>query len=112
MNFLWRTILAKPGQLQGSLIHTSAAVNKNWFQNSDDGAAKWLRHNKTMFPPEENLVRPAVSTIIAPSDPRIFNFIKYDPCPFPVRLPCQDQHQVQSEEAVVRGLVGPRHDRR
>lgn len=65
MNFLIRSILAKPSQLQGSLIHTSAAVNKNWFQNSDDGAAKWLRHNKTMFAPEENLVRPAVSEVIS-----------------------------------------------
>lgn len=63
MNFL-RTIL-RPSQFQGgsSLIHTSAALNKNWYQNSDDGAAKWLRHNTTMFPPEEGVTRPAVSRL-------------------------------------------------
>lgn len=61
MNFVLRAILAKPpAVLQSNLLHTSAALNKNWFQNSDDGAAKWLRHNKTIFPVEEGVSRPAV----------------------------------------------------
>lgn len=52
MNFLRRVISASPISQQQSLIHTSCVANKNWFQNSDDGASKWLRHNKTVFPPE------------------------------------------------------------
>lgn len=59
-SLLSRALCPKPSHLANNWVHTSAVANKNWYQNNDDGAAKWLRHNKTVFAPEQGVVRPAV----------------------------------------------------
>lgn len=109
MNFLSRKIFSKTPQFSTNWVHTSAVANKNWFRNNDDGAAKFLAHNKTVFPPEEGVDRPAV---------RISPFLShsagldscYQPPYIPVCLPCKDQHQIQSQEVVVCRQFSPGND--
>lgn len=88
MNSIFRAVFARASP-NASFIHTSAVANKNWFHNNDQGANQFLRHNKTVFEPEEGLIRPAVSPVPA----RLELCVTNDPPISPlVCVPRQDQH--------------------